>query len=1032
MNTANTCPQCHTPLPADAPAGLCPRCLIRSAAGLAEPPPDVDFPDIGDAADVARRMPQFEIIEMLGKGGMGVVYKARQPALDRLVALKILPPADALSPDFVERFRREARALAKLNHPNIVAIHECGEQGGLYFFVMEYVDGANLRQLFEAGKLTPAEALAIVPKICDALEYAHEEGVIHRDIKPENLLIDKKGRVKIADFGLAKLLRREPLDMTLTLSGMALGTMRYMAPEQMEKPETVDHRADIYSLGIVIYEMLTGDVPMGHFELPSQKAQVDVRLDKIVLHAMERDAERRYQHASEVKTDVENVTRKPQAMPAPPPDARFCRFAIVGAVLAVFGLLAVLPVLFFIGLNRVWNGTAQPTDLIYAAPPLAFTIFMGALLAVGAAAPIGTTVLGAVSISRIRHSGGRTCGLPLAAFDVLFFPLLAVFVAVVSVTGFKHGWGFITGYGAIPAGIVCFFIGRAAWRSISGKGAASTSARNYSPCDPRSRVRAPGEMLLLVAGVALLTALGIGGWLWADTALHPESNFRPGHGQQGFAPIAMAVVIAGYGLFISAAGLFMRRLSGRMFVLICLVLVGLFIPAALALNCIQEAKNISQWPVLLPLWLGMPACLRAVLVLFRDDVREAFARTPDAHPGDGSGEVSGAVQTSDQPRLSRLALIGAIWVTLGPFCAAIIYFLYYAYRMGPGLTLVCIAFGVIGISSIIGGTLTSTVAVGHIRKSNGQLTGLPLAAFGVSLYPLLLLGTAAFGLTHLIQIALWTKVHTGYSYDTSGHLHDVIAPPPDSYPGMTFMVLDSIIALIVCFFAGRTMWRKGMRGAVAATPVRQPRPPGAWTPLEIAATGTTAFAFVLGGINALFDLARNSSPIQGVTLAAIVLAAACVAALLIAQQFRPVATPARAAMPELFLPALAACTGGLDWSAIFSGITGWNFWHGAGFAVLNFLLALFLLITSGAGLGRTRALAVLFTGLTGFALVLWWNAVPVGVIGDTGSFLFSGGGPVSITRKPVLAGAYIAAALAVLTAITGALRLRVALVGNRE
>jgi serine/threonine protein kinase len=249
MLTNRSCPQCQQPLSADAPDGLCPQCLLKAAAdplpstpaaGLAD-----DFIDIGDPAETAKKLPQFEIIELLGRGGMGVVYKARQRNLDRIVALKILPPADALSPDFVARFTREARALAKLNHPNIVNVHDFGETGGLYYIVMEYVEGANLRELFEARKLTATEALAIVPKICDALEYAHEEGLVHRDIKPENLLIDKKGRVKIADFGLAKLLRREPLDLTLTLSGMALGTLRYMAPEQMDKPETVDHRADL-------------------------------------------------------------------------------------------------------------------------------------------------------------------------------------------------------------------------------------------------------------------------------------------------------------------------------------------------------------------------------------------------------------------------------------------------------------------------------------------------------------------------------------------------------------------------------------------------------------------------------------------------------------------------------------------------------------------------------------------------------------------------------------------------------------------
>jgi serine/threonine protein kinase len=274
------------------------------------------FINIADAAEVARRLPQFEIIEMLGRGGMGVVYKARQVHLDRIVALKILPPGDAVAPGFIERFRREARSLAKLNHPNIVNVYDYGETGGLCYFVMEFVDGADLRKMIHSRRMTAAEALAVVPKICDALQFAHEEGVVHRDIKPENILIDKKGRVKIADFGLAKLLRREQSDLTLTQTGAMLGTPRYMAPEQMEKPETVDHRADIYSLGVVFYEMLTGEIPMGRFAPPSQRVQVDVRLDEIVLHALERDVERRYQHASEVRDAVEQVTSKPAIAPA--------------------------------------------------------------------------------------------------------------------------------------------------------------------------------------------------------------------------------------------------------------------------------------------------------------------------------------------------------------------------------------------------------------------------------------------------------------------------------------------------------------------------------------------------------------------------------------------------------------------------------------------------------------------------------------------------------------------------------------------
>jgi len=364
METSRFCPQCQQPLAPDAPEGLCPQCLLNAAAGPAPSGVGVGLPDdlidIAAPAEVAKKLPQFQILELLGRGGMGVVYKARQVQLDRIVALKILPPVDALSPDFVARFMREARALAKLNHPNIVAVHDFGESNGLYFIVMEYVDGANLRQLQHERRLTPAEALAIIPKICEALQYAHEEGLVHRDIKPENLLIDTKGRVKIADFGLAKMLRREPLDMTLTVSGMSLGTMRYMAPEQMDKPETVDHRADIYSLGVVFYELLTGELPMGHFELPSQKASVDARLDKIVLHALERHPERRYQQAREVQTDLETVASTPRSAVAAEPTAsvpprrwqaspasraKFWKYApiVAGAVAVLLAVWSMLP-----------------------------------------------------------------------------------------------------------------------------------------------------------------------------------------------------------------------------------------------------------------------------------------------------------------------------------------------------------------------------------------------------------------------------------------------------------------------------------------------------------------------------------------------------------------------------------------------------------------------------------------------------------------------------------------------------------------
>ena len=247
---------------------------------------------------------------------MGVVYKARQPKLDRLVALKLLPQSLAADAAFAERFNREARVLARLNHPNIVTVHDFGQSGGFFYLLMEFVDGVNLRQAMQAGRFTPQQALVLVPKICEALQFAHDEGILHRDIKPENILLDTHGRVKIADFGIAKLVGEAREKVTLTASGLAVGTPHYMAPEQLEHPQDVDQRADIYSLGVVFYEMLTGELPIGRFAPPSQKTSVDPRVDEVVFHALEKEREKRFRSAGEVKTSVEAITAQPAASPA--------------------------------------------------------------------------------------------------------------------------------------------------------------------------------------------------------------------------------------------------------------------------------------------------------------------------------------------------------------------------------------------------------------------------------------------------------------------------------------------------------------------------------------------------------------------------------------------------------------------------------------------------------------------------------------------------------------------------------------------
>ncbi len=335
MAEERQCSECGRSLPADAPQGLCPQCLIKLGLPTGAEVQDAasadesgDIPTSGvpatgyvppEPSALAEQFPQLEVLELLGQGGMGAVYKARQKQLDRVVALKILPPQVGRAEAFAERFTREARSLARLSHPGIVMVYDFGHtQAGLYYFIMEFVDGTDLRHVIRSGEISPAQALSVVPQICEALQYAHEEGVVHRDIKPENIMLNKKGQIKITDFGLAKLLDQPATVYTLTQAGQRMGTPHYMAPEQIERPHMVDHRADIYSLGVVFYEMLTGELPLGRFPLPSKKVHVDVRLDEVVLKTLEKEPERRYQHASEVKIDVETISSE---TPAPGPAA---------------------------------------------------------------------------------------------------------------------------------------------------------------------------------------------------------------------------------------------------------------------------------------------------------------------------------------------------------------------------------------------------------------------------------------------------------------------------------------------------------------------------------------------------------------------------------------------------------------------------------------------------------------------------------------------------------------------------------------
>lgn len=258
-------------------------------------------------------IPGYELHELLGRGGMGEVWKATQMSLGRTVAVKVLPARLAGDPEFVKRFDKEATALAALRHPNIIQIIDRGVVGENYYFVMEYVEGSSLREVMNAGKLSPDAALKIVAQICQAIDYAHEKQIIHRDLKPENILLDRRGHVTVADFGLAGIRGPEVVEEArLTAASVAMGTINYMAPEQRRDARNVDGRADLYSLGVILYELLVGELPVGRFRLPSERIpELDPRIDQIVASSLESDPAHRVGRASVIQAALESVVGPP-------------------------------------------------------------------------------------------------------------------------------------------------------------------------------------------------------------------------------------------------------------------------------------------------------------------------------------------------------------------------------------------------------------------------------------------------------------------------------------------------------------------------------------------------------------------------------------------------------------------------------------------------------------------------------------------------------------------------------------------------
>jgi len=860
MTASHRCPQCDVEIPPSSPAGLCPRCLLLAAndnqsvevcelgptritppeSGFAPPPPE----------ELAPLFPQLEIQELLGKGGMGAVYKARQPGLDRVVAVKILPSEISRDPKFTERFQREARALARLSHPHIVHVYDFGQTGGLCYIVMEFVDGANLREVIRRQTLTAAEALTIV----------------HRDIKPENILIDKRGRVKIADFGLAKLLGPEGSEHSLTATQQVMGTLRYMAPEQMQGARAVDHRADIYSLGVVFYELLTGELPMGKFAPPSKKVEIDVRLDEVVLRALEQEPEQRYQHASDVKTDIESISadsfhadlhgrtagsasknggRHSEGLstfverelsgawrwvvgdassPTQPP-AFPGRFMLV---LSLAGcLMLTMPWLDLhieqdANLKQFWSNAELPRPFsrtLYGSerlPGIVAGVAFGLLALLLIMTPGGRPLTGAravimsvfaacavvpsffikldlelegVPIPIVQHQDSRFSGLPRTSdgdMQVVGEPRMERVMVNARVPlktieyQIKYREGF---YGSLALSVALLVLSSIGVRHAVAWGDERKAARDPRslPVDglPQIRRQLLGPAIALILyGLLLFGPVVLLFFNGLDIADGNDGTPAP----VGFAMMAFSVLLVG--------------------------MAGLVLRGAWHLLAVENYR--AAW---LGSFLAQPVGLWGLFVLSRSEVKAAFP-TP-------------ALADSHEPRLSQHSFWGAIWAGGGVIAIA---FLLIAFCMTSvqevvvttsetavvtgspsegspqAMMLLVLPIALLALSAPIGATTLGAVAVGRIKRSDGKLYGLRLAFADAMCYPLLLLGTATFGLVHLLQIAIWTRVYT--TQRPMNGSWTAVGPDIAWRPDHLFLILDALFMVTVCYIVGVTAWRK--------------------------------------------------------------------------------------------------------------------------------------------------------------------------------------------------------------------------------
>src|SRR5215831_8192129 len=331
ISAIRLCPRCGWEIPADAPEGGCPGCLLESGLRLLDEEAVAEGVDLGHVDKPARatrserlvemlgELGDYELLEEVGRGGQGVVFRARQKSLNRTVALKVVSIGQWASQEHLRRFRREAEAAARLEHPGIVPIHEVGERDGFCYFSMQFIEGGQLDEVVRDTPMSIRRAVELVAKVARTVHFAHEHGILHRDIKPGNILLDEQGEPHLTDFGLARLVETES---TVTRTLEVLGTPSYMAPEQATGSNTkLTNATDVYGLGAVLYQLLTGYLPfVGGTPYETIKLVIDTEprpprslnpkidreLSTICMKCLEKDPKRRYSSALALSEDLDH------------------------------------------------------------------------------------------------------------------------------------------------------------------------------------------------------------------------------------------------------------------------------------------------------------------------------------------------------------------------------------------------------------------------------------------------------------------------------------------------------------------------------------------------------------------------------------------------------------------------------------------------------------------------------------------------------------------------------------------------------